>query len=109
MRPAFLFLCAMGYRNRGLAEYKAVFFVTPIHRTGRPYLSVRLPTNRNDFFALYCHDFSSDIVKKCGTSKTGHAKLQFCGKQAKKDGLEYFWVDTWCINNANHVVGCRPS
>jgi DNA-directed RNA polymerase subunit RPC12/RpoP len=45
----------------------------------------------------------SDIENKSGTKKAGYAKLQFCGKQAKKDGLEYFWVDTCCINKANHV------
>jgi hypothetical protein len=32
------------------------------------------------------------------SSKTGYAKLQFCAKQAKLDGLRYFWVDTCCIN-----------
>jgi hypothetical protein len=45
----------------------------------------------------------NDIEHKCGTSKAGHAKLQFCGKQAHKDGLEYFWVDTCCINKANYA------
>jgi hypothetical protein len=28
----------------------------------------------------------------------GHAKLQFCAKQAAKDGLQYFWIDTCCID-----------
>jgi Heterokaryon incompatibility protein (HET) len=45
----------------------------------------------------------SDVENKSGTSKAGYAKLQFCGKQAKRDGLEYFWVDTCCINKANHA------
>jgi hypothetical protein len=45
----------------------------------------------------------SDIQNKSGTGKVGYTKLQFCGKQAKKDGLDYFWVDTCCINKANHV------
>jgi Heterokaryon incompatibility protein (HET) len=38
-----------------------------------------------------------DLENGSGTSKAGYAKLQFCGKQAKKDGLKYFWVDTCCI------------
>ncbi|KIL90265.1 hypothetical protein FAVG1_05995 [Fusarium avenaceum] len=25
-------------------------------------------------------------------------KIRFCAEQARKDGLEYFWVDTCCIN-----------
>ena len=45
----------------------------------------------------------NDLEKGSGTSKAGYAKLQFCGKQAKEDGLEYFWVDTCCINKANHA------
>ncbi|KAJ4215437.1 hypothetical protein NW759_009854 [Fusarium solani] len=28
----------------------------------------------------------------------GYAKIRFCGKQAAKDGLEYFWLDICCIN-----------
>lgn len=35
--------------------------------------------------------------------KSGYDKLQFCGQQAKHDGLQYFWVDTCCIDKANKV------
>ncbi|KAI3542637.1 hypothetical protein CSPX01_06842 [Colletotrichum filicis] len=28
----------------------------------------------------------------------GFAKLLFCGEQAARDGLHYFWIDTCCIN-----------
>jgi hypothetical protein len=28
----------------------------------------------------------------------GCNKIRFCGEQAAKDGLEFFWVDTCCIN-----------
>jgi hypothetical protein len=34
-------------------------------------------------------------------TKAGYRKIDFCGKQAKKDGLEYFWVDTCCINKSS--------
>jgi hypothetical protein len=40
-------------------------------------------------------------------SKAGYAKIQFCGEQAKKDKLEYFWVDTCCINKANYTELCE--
>jgi hypothetical protein len=33
--------------------------------------------------------------------KAGYQKIRFCGEQAKKDRLDYFWVDTCCINKAN--------
>jgi hypothetical protein len=44
-------------------------------------------------------EFSSESSK----SKAGYAKIRFCAQQAKRDGLEYFWVDTCCINKANAV------
>ncbi|KAJ4202146.1 hypothetical protein NW767_006103 [Fusarium falciforme] len=28
----------------------------------------------------------------------GYAEIRFCGEQAAKDGLEYFWLDPCCIN-----------
>ncbi|KAI4601982.1 hypothetical protein KJ359_010848 [Pestalotiopsis sp. 9143b] len=31
----------------------------------------------------------------------GYAKIQFCAAQASKDGLEYFWVDTCCIDRTS--------
>ncbi|KAF2995862.1 hypothetical protein E8E13_003647 [Curvularia kusanoi] len=33
--------------------------------------------------------------------KKGYDKLRFCAKQAKRDGLRYFWVDTCCIDKSN--------
>ncbi|KAI0896280.1 vegetative incompatibility protein HET-E-1 [Annulohypoxylon nitens] len=40
-----------------------------------------------------------DLARGNTESKpTGYAKIQFCGEQAAKDGLKYFWLDTCCIN-----------
>ncbi|ERF70325.1 hypothetical protein EPUS_09369 [Endocarpon pusillum Z07020] len=39
-----------------------------------------------------------DMENKTGAGKTGYVKLWFCANQARKDRLEYFWVDTCCIN-----------
>lgn len=39
-----------------------------------------------------------DITNGTGKNKEGYEKLLFCGRQAAKDGLEYFWVDTVCID-----------
>ena len=36
-------------------------------------------------------------------SKAGYGKIQFCGEQARRDGLQYFWVDTCCIDKSNAV------
>ena len=34
-------------------------------------------------------------------SKAGYGKIQFCGEQARRDKLHYFWVDTCCIDKSN--------
>ncbi|KAJ9656251.1 hypothetical protein H2198_005102 [Neophaeococcomyces mojaviensis] len=44
-----------------------------------------------------------DVQQGRGQNKAGYAKIQFCARQAKKDGIEHFWVDTCCINKDNHV------
>ena len=33
--------------------------------------------------------------------KAGYKKLRFCAEQALHDGLQYFWVDTCCIDKSN--------
>lgn len=40
----------------------------------------------------------ADLKHDNGRGKAGRAKIVFCGKQAARDGLRYFWVDTCCIN-----------
>jgi ankyrin repeat protein len=42
-----------------------------------------------------------DITTRSGRSKAGYRKIQFCRDQAKKDGLQYFWVDSCCINKSS--------
>ncbi|KAH3976696.1 hypothetical protein HBH98_011560 [Parastagonospora nodorum] len=39
-----------------------------------------------------------DLNKGTGTTKAGYRKLEFCRRQAASDHLDYFWVDTCCIN-----------
>jgi hypothetical protein len=36
-------------------------------------------------------------------SKAGWRKIQFCAEQAAADNLQYFWVDTCCIDKENAV------
>ena len=42
-----------------------------------------------------------DMMDGTGTSKPGYDKIQFCGEQARRDGLQYFWIDTCCIDKSN--------
>ena len=49
-------------------------------------------------------EISFDCLKyESYKNKAGYAKIRFCYEQAQKDNLEYFWVDTCCINKANHT------
>jgi hypothetical protein len=36
-------------------------------------------------------------------TKAGYKKLRFCAQQAADDGLQYFWVDTCCIDKSNNT------
>jgi hypothetical protein len=56
-------------------------------------------------YAILSHTWTADqevtykeLLDGRGTDKSGYAKLRFCGERAAADGLEYFWVDTCCID-----------
>lgn len=45
-----------------------------------------------------------DMIHGTAESKAGgYRKIRFCGEQAARDGLRYFWVDTCCINKADAI------
>lgn len=49
-------------------------------------------------------DIKTSGVKDIETEKKrGWEKIRFCARQAKLDALVYFWVDTCCIDKANHT------
>ncbi|KAM7208990.1 NACHT domain containing protein [Rhypophila decipiens] len=59
-------------------------------------------------YAILSHTWGDEEVlfkdlKDDGTAKNkaGYAKIQFCGDQAWRDGLKYFWVDTCCIDKSD--------
>ncbi|KAH9203202.1 hypothetical protein DL95DRAFT_164231 [Leptodontidium sp. 2 PMI_412] len=59
-------------------------------------------------YAILSHRWGTDEVTFKdlidGTSKSkagGYSKIQFCGEQARRDGLKYFWVDTCCIDKSS--------
>lgn len=43
----------------------------------------------------------NDVTNGTGKEKPGFRKVQFCGEQAAKDELEFFWVDTCCIDKSS--------
>ena len=42
-----------------------------------------------------------DLIDGTSKVKTGYDKIHFCGEQARCNGLEYFWVDTCCIDKSS--------
>ncbi|KAF2189253.1 WD40 repeat-like protein [Zopfia rhizophila CBS 207.26] len=44
-----------------------------------------------------------DLTNGNGKDKPGYEKIQFCEEQARQDDLQYFWIDTCCINKANYA------
>ncbi|KAF2677749.1 kinesin light chain 1 [Lentithecium fluviatile CBS 122367] len=42
----------------------------------------------------------NELVAGIGKDKTGYDKIRFCSERATTDGLEYFWVDTCCIDKS---------
>jgi hypothetical protein len=43
----------------------------------------------------------ADIINGDGLNKAGYKKIHFCGAQARRDGLHYFWVDSCCIDTTD--------
>lgn len=58
-------------------------------------------------YAILSHRWGAEEVTYdevscgCGALKAGYDKLRFCIKQAAKDGLQYCWIDTCCIDKSN--------
>jgi hypothetical protein len=60
-------------------------------------------------YAIFSHTWEADdqeltfqdVMNGFGRNKAGYRKIQFCGDQAKKDGLQYFWVDCCCIDKSD--------
>lgn len=48
-------------------------------------------------------DVEASADKSKTVNKAGWKKIQFCAKQAAADGLQYFWIDTCCIDKKNAV------
>ncbi|KAK5662998.1 hypothetical protein OQA88_6412 [Cercophora sp. LCS_1] len=77
--------------------------------TGGVRLTEDLPNNKIPPYAILSHTWGdgevlfSDMMDGTGKNKVGYAKIRFCGDQAWRDGLRFFWVDTCCIDKSNSV------
>ncbi|KAF2110980.1 hypothetical protein BDV96DRAFT_552710 [Lophiotrema nucula] len=48
-------------------------------------------------------DIEANADKSKLVSKAGWRKIQFCAEQAAANGLQFFWIDTCCIDKKNAV------
>jgi hypothetical protein len=48
-----------------------------------------------------CEVTHKDVLEGTGKNKAGYAKIYSCGKQAAKTNIQYFWVDTCCIDKTS--------
>ncbi|KAI0490477.1 hypothetical protein F4859DRAFT_458140 [Xylaria cf. heliscus] len=44
-----------------------------------------------------------DLHNGVAQKKQGYQKIDFCRKQAIKDGLKYFWIDSCCIKKSDNA------
>jgi hypothetical protein len=58
-------------------------------------------------YAILSHTWTGEevtyqeLINGTGKSKLGYEKIKLCGEQAIRDGLQYFWVDTCCIDKTD--------
>ncbi|KAL5324994.1 hypothetical protein ACEPPN_006116 [Leptodophora sp. 'Broadleaf-Isolate-01'] len=79
--------------------------------TGRLSLTEDLVGDNIPRYAILSHTWGADteevtfqdLTNGTGGDKSGYKKIRFCGEQASHDGLQYFWVDTYCIDKRNNA------
>ncbi|PVI01519.1 hypothetical protein DM02DRAFT_591000 [Periconia macrospinosa] len=61
-------------------------------------------------YAILSHTWSDseevtfkELVNGTGKGKEGYNKIVLCGQQALRDKLQYFWVDTCCIDKSDKI------
>jgi hypothetical protein len=70
----------------------------------------RFTSNNIPKYAILSHTWEvddqevtfQDLIKNNQKGhQSGYRKIQFCGDQAKQDGLQYFWIDSCCIDQSS--------
>jgi len=78
------------------------------NNTGDFRLTDDIPDDKVPPYAILSHTWGDeevlfkDLEDGTAKNKAGYAKIQFCGDQAERDGLNLFWVDTCCINKSDN-------
>ena len=75
---------------------------------GKVSLTDSLPHDSIPPYAILSHVWEQndqevtfeDMVKQRGENKAGFYKIRFCCDRAARDGLQYFWIDSCCIDKS---------
>lgn len=67
------------------------------------------PGEKNSPYAILSHTCAADnqevtfqdMKVGIGRDKSGYDKILFCAQQAAREKLEYFWIDSCCIDKTN--------
>ena len=68
---------------------------------------IKVTTQNTLPYAILSHTWTDhevtyqDLISGDWKSKSSHEKIKFCGEQATGDSLQYFWVDTCCIDKSD--------
>jgi hypothetical protein len=49
----------------------------------------------------------ADLQTGDGKTKLGYEKILFCARQAQRDEIPYFWIDTCCIDTTDKAEHSR--
>jgi hypothetical protein len=71
---------------------------------GKPIPPYAILSHRWSDSEILIEDISSEAYTK---KEEGHKKLKFCAEQAFRDKLQYFWIDTCCIDRWNKIERSR--
>jgi hypothetical protein len=77
------------------AKNDDTFHISEFHAAIPPYAILSHTWGPNEEEVTF-----EDVLSGQRLHKRGYAKLRFCARQAAQDGLEYFWIDTCCINRS---------
>jgi hypothetical protein len=75
--------------------------------TGEFRLTGDIPNDKIPPYAILSHTWGDkevlfkDLADGTAKDRAGYAKIRFCGDQARRDGLRFFWVDTCCIDKSD--------
>jgi hypothetical protein len=83
-------------------------YLLSIDSDGQPFLTPSRELGDQDY-AVLSHTWEAnqkevtfkDILEKSGPKKTGYRKIEFSWRQANLDGLQYFWIDSCCIDRSS--------